>query len=218
MSPSLRRSLRDNFNISSFFPIQAECYTAIAEGKDVIGRSKTGTGKTLAFVLPILERLQRERVIAGRGEVSVLVVEPTRELARQVVGEIEKLSSDVKVLAVYGGAAFSPQSEALMRGVDICVGTPGRLMDHLDRGSCSLRKTLVVVLDEADEMLRRGFKEDIDVILSFANKKQKAQMLLFRSAQPPALSPQRSSRSIARLLISAPSLSVPVCLLQRDDA
>lgn len=185
MDPRLRESLRRNFRISAFFPIQASCYQPIVEGKDVLARSKTGTGKTLAFVLPLLERLKRERVVARKGEISVLVMEPTRELANQVTQEIEKLSPDTRVCAVYGGVGYGPQTDKLLRGVDVCVGTPGRLMDLLDKGACTLREVRVVVMDEADEMLRRGFKEDMEKIMAYANKGQrKAQMLLFSATLP----------------------------------
>ena len=184
MDPRLRESLRTKFRISAFFPIQATAYVPIVEGKDVLARSKTGTGKTLAFVLPLLERLKRERVVARKGEISILVMEPTRELANQVTQEIEKLSPETRVCAVYGGVGYGPQTDKLLRGVDVCVGTPGRLMDLLDKGACSLREVRAVVLDEADEMLRRGFKEDMENIMGYANRQRKAQMLLFSATLP----------------------------------
>ena len=184
MDPRLRESLRRNFRISAFFPIQATAYQPIVAGKDVLARSKTGTGKTLAFILPLLERLKRERVVARKGEISVLVMEPTRELANQVTQEIEKLSPDARVCAVYGGVGYGPQTEKLLRGVDVCVGTPGRLMDLLEKGACSLREVRCVVLDEADEMLRRGFKEDMEKIMGYANRQRKVQMLLFSATLP----------------------------------
>ena len=184
MDPRLRESLRRSFRISAFFPIQATAYQPIVEGKDVLARSKTGTGKTLAFILPLLERLKRERVVARKGEISVLVMEPTRELANQVTQEIEKLSSDTRVCAVYGGVGYGQQTDKLLRGVDVCVGTPGRLMDLLDKGACTLRETRVVVLDEADEMLRRGFKEDMEKIMGYASRQRKVQMLLFSATLP----------------------------------
>ena len=184
MDPRLRESLRRNFRISAFFPIQATAYQPIVQGLDVLARSKTGTGKTLAFILPLLERLKRERIVARKGEISVLVMEPTRELANQVTQEIEKLSPDTRVCAVYGGVGYGLQTEKLLRGVDVCVGTPGRLMDLLDKGACTLREVRVVVLDEADEMLRRGFKEDMENIMGYANRQRKVQMLLFSATLP----------------------------------
>ena len=115
---------------------------------------------------------------------SVLILEPTRELARQVRGEIEKLAPSVRVATVYGGVGYGEQQSALLRGVDICVGTPGRLMDLLDRGACTTRGTRILVLDEADEMLARGFKKDIDTVLQDINKRRKAQTLLFSATLP----------------------------------
>ena len=184
MDPQLRASLTKNFSITSFFPIQAECYLPITEGRDLIGRSKTGTGKTLAFILPLLQRLRAQRMQPGPRGMSVIVLEPTRELARQVAGEIQKLSRDVKLAVVYGGVGYGEQVASLRDGVDICVGTPGRLMDLLDRGSCSTRTTQMLVLDEADEMLKRGFKKEIDTLLSEVNKRKKAQVLLFSATLP----------------------------------
>jgi superfamily II DNA/RNA helicase len=140
--------------------------------------------KTLAFILPLLQRLKQDKIVAGRGEMSVLIIEPTRELARQVEGEIKKLSRDVRVVTVYGGVGYGDQQDKLRAGVDICVGTPGRLLDLLERGACTTRRTVVVVLDEADEMLQRGFKREIDQILGMVNKGKKAQMLLFSATLP----------------------------------
>ena len=152
------------------FPIQAECYHPIADGKDLIGRSKTGTGKTLAFVLPILERLKRLNTKPARGEISVLIMEPTRELANQVCQEIEKLNPRLNVVAVYGGVSYSHQQMKLSRGADVVVGTPGRLIDHIERKNLNLTKIQYVILDEADEMLNFGFAEDIEKILSAVPK------------------------------------------------
>ena len=184
MDPALRQSLAKNFSITSFFPIQAECYLPITEGRDLIGRSKTGTGKTLAFVLPLLQRLRQQRMTPVARGMSVIVLEPTRELARQVTGEIEKLSRDVALATVYGGVGYGDQQAALRAGVDICVGTPGRLMDLLERGACTTRATQILVLDEADEMLARGFKKEVDALLSLLNKGRKAQVLLFSATLP----------------------------------
>ena len=177
---------RTNFSITQFFPIQAECYLPITQGRDLIGRSKTGTGKTLAFILPLLQRLRAEAFRPGRNEMSVLILEPTRELARQVTDEIRKLSPSTRTATVYGGAAYGPQTDALRGGVDVCVGTPGRLLDLIERGQCSPRGTRVLVLDEADEMLKRGFKREMDEVLASVSKGgAKAQVLLFSATLPP---------------------------------
>lgn len=184
MDPSLLASLRQNFKIEKFFPIQAECFEHVVHGRDVIGQSKTGTGKTLAFVLPLVEKIRRLNQRPRSGEIGVLIMEPTRELAVQVAQEIKKLSPRTSCVTVYGGASMGPQSSALLRGVDVCVATPGRLQDLLDRGVCTLRNTHSVVLDEADEMLRRGFREQIERILGEKSSHGKRQMLLFSATVP----------------------------------
>lgn len=144
-------------------PIQQESLPHTLEGRDMIGRARTGTGKTLAFALPILQRLEpsRERSRLPRA----IVVAPTRELARQVAEEFEKTGVGLTTVTVYGGASYGPQENALRRGVDIVVGTPGRLIDHLERGNLDLSAIEFAVLDEADEMLSVGFAEAIETIL-----------------------------------------------------
>ena len=184
IDPLLKHSLKKNFAIKEFFPIQAECYLPIAEGKDLIGRSKTGTGKTLAFVLPLLERIKRMKLKPLRSEISVLIMEPTRELANQVCQEIHKLNPFLNVVSVYGGVGYGQQQAGLAKGADIVVGTPGRLMDLLEKGYCTLKETSTVVLDEADEMLRRGFREDIETIMGYITKPER-QTLLFSATLPP---------------------------------
>ena len=144
-------------------PIQSALIPVMLTGKDVIGQAQTGTGKTAAFALPLLNNLE-----PGQSYVQALVVVPTRELALQVaeaVGEYGQFSS-VRVLAVYGGAPYRPQINELRRGVDIVVGTPGRLIDLMNKEILDLRRVRTVVLDEADEMLNMGFIEDIESILA----------------------------------------------------
>jgi ATP-dependent RNA helicase DeaD len=147
-------------------PIQTAVIPLMLSGQDVIGQAQTGTGKTAAFGLPILHNL------AARPEgeapyVQALVVTPTRELALQVAQALTDYGRfrNVRVLAVYGGAAYGPQIYDLRRGVDVVVGTPGRLIDHINRGRLNLARVHTVVLDEADEMLSMGFIEDIEAIL-----------------------------------------------------
>ena len=144
-------------------PIQAGVIPLMLEGQDILGQAQTGTGKTAAFALPMLHALQPEM----KG-VQGLVMVPTRELALQVAGAIEKYGSHtkVRVLTVYGGAPYGPQIGQLRRGVDIVVGTPGRLLDLIKRGVLELSNLRTLVLDEADEMLSMGFIEDIETILS----------------------------------------------------
>lgn len=163
-------------------PIQAELIPVMITGQDVIGQAQTGTGKTAAFALPILQRLSTDR-----SNVQSLVLAPTRELALQVSKDIEAYGqfSNVKVLAVYGGAAYGPQISQLKRGVDIVVGTPGRLMDLMRRKVLDLSHVQTVVLDEADEMLSMGFIEDIESILS--DTPDTRQTALFSATLPTAI-------------------------------
>ncbi len=147
-------------------PIQAATIPTIMAGRDVIGQSETGSGKTAAFCIPAVERVD-----STKGATQVLILVPTRELATQVAGEVRKLAgkaSRIRAFAVYGGAAYEPQFAELRRGVHILVGTPGRLVDHLMRGTLDLATVGLVVLDEADRMLDMGFRDDIERILAAA--------------------------------------------------
>ncbi|MBH0231133.1 DEAD/DEAH box helicase [Halobacillus yeomjeoni] len=142
-------------------PIQAQAIPSIMEGEDVIAQAQTGTGKTLAFLLPILEKINPEAA-----EVQALVVTPTRELALQITKEVEKFKSeDTKVLAVYGGQDVAKQANRLKGNAHIVIATPGRLLDHIRRGTVSLDSVNHVVLDEADQMLEAGFLPDVQQIL-----------------------------------------------------
>ncbi len=144
-------------------PIQTSLIPIMLEGRDVIGQAQTGTGKTAAFSLPLLHNLN-----VGRGTVQGLVLAPTRELALQVANAMEAYGEHLgaRVLTVYGGQSYRPQLDGLRRGVDVVVGTPGRIMDLMDRGALVLSEVRTVVLDEADEMLSMGFIDDIETILS----------------------------------------------------
>ncbi|MFH2104172.1 MAG: DEAD/DEAH box helicase [Chloroflexota bacterium] len=144
-------------------PIQAEIIPLMLAGADVTGQAQTGTGKTAAFALPILNNLE-----PGQRLPQALVVAPTRELALQVSEMIAELGQfmGVRVLAIYGGSSYSRQISALKRGVDVVVGTPGRLLDLMERGVLKIQQVRTVVLDEADEMLSMGFIEDIETILA----------------------------------------------------
>jgi ATP-dependent RNA helicase DeaD len=160
--------------------IQQRTITLVIGGQDVIGQAKTGTGKTAAFALPIIQELKD----VGNGPASIVLV-PTRELAVQVSGEFENLSQSIKgfsTLAVYGGASIGPQIDKLERGVTAVVGTPGRVMDLMRRGNLALGGVKVLVLDEADRMLDMGFIGDIEWILEQTPKKR--QTLLFSATMP----------------------------------
>ena len=148
---------------SSLFPIQAQAITPLLQGKDVIGQAQTGTGKTAAFGIPMIERLNPKiKNVQG------LVLEPTRELAVQVAQHLSQLSKYVpfNVLPVYGGTSIEKQIHALGNGVQIVVGTPGRIIDHLKRRTLNLASVRIVVIDEADRMLDMGFVDDVEYILS----------------------------------------------------
>ncbi|MGH1492257.1 MAG: DEAD/DEAH box helicase [Acidimicrobiales bacterium] len=163
-------------------PIQEGVIPLLCAGRDVIGQAQTGTGKTAAFALPILNKMT-----GATGKVQALVVCPTRELANQVSRSFKEFAhfSDIRVFAVYGGQAYGPQRHALRKGVDIVVGTPGRLLDLIRRGDLDLSHAQTIALDEADEMLSMGFVEDIEIILkSFPNEHQ---TLLFSATMPSAI-------------------------------
>jgi ATP-dependent RNA helicase DeaD len=160
--------------------IQAATIPALLAGQDVIGMAQTGTGKTAAFALPILERLERRRK-----NPQALVLAPTRELALQVCEAFERYaahSGAVHVLPVYGGQSYGVQLSALRRGVHVVVGTPGRIMDHLSKGTLDLSELEYLVLDEADEMLKMGFVEDVETIL--ASTPDSKQVALFSATMP----------------------------------
>ena len=162
-------------------PIQRAAIPPLLEGRDVLGQAATGTGKTAAFALPIVERIS----VGDRGSAPIaLVLTPTRELAMQVSEAIHRYGSHVgaRVVPIYGGQPIGRQLRALERGVDVVVATPGRALDHIARKTLRLDRLAVVVLDEADEMLDMGFAEDIDAILEGAPKDR--QTVLFSATIP----------------------------------
>ncbi len=164
-------------------PIQAQSCKVISEGYDVVGQSQTGTGKTAAFGIPSLEMLDE-----SSKKLQLLVLCPTRELAIQVCEEFRKLlkyKDGVKVVPVYGGQPIDRQITALKKGVQVVVGTPGRVMDHMRRKTINLSTVKTMVLDEADEMLDMGFREDIEVVLS--DLPEERQIILFSATMPKAI-------------------------------
>lgn len=183
----------DDFNISSEIkeaidemgftkttPIQSMAIPDALKGMDIIGQAQTGSGKTIAFAIPILEKI----FIPDKSPQAIILC-PTRELCMQVADEITKVGSKIKklkVLAVYGGQPIGKQTRVLKKGVHIVVGTPGRVIDHIERGNLDLIGIESVVLDEADEMLEMGFREDIERILS--NTPHQRQTLLFSATIP----------------------------------
>ena len=161
LSPSMLRSLR-RIGYETPSPIQAELIPEALDGHDVIGQAKTGTGKTASFAIPILEMLEAR----GRGPQGIILA-PTRELVQQIVVEMTKLAhgQDIALCGIYGGEPIQKQLRALERGVDVIVGTPGRVIDHIERGTLYLGDIFHVVLDEADRMLDIGFRPDIERII-----------------------------------------------------
>ena len=164
-------------------PIQKAAFPELMLGRDLVGQAQTGTGKTAAFALPLLERLA-----SGQKTPQALVLAPTRELAMQVADSFKAYSAGhphLKVLAVYGGTDFRSQINALRRGVDVVVGTPGRVMDHMRQGTLDTTGLRSLVLDEADEMLRMGFIDDVEWILE--QLPQERQVVLFSATMPPEI-------------------------------
>ncbi len=163
--------------------IQAATIPTLLAGRDVVGMAQTGTGKTAAFALPIVDRLDLHQK-----NPQALVLAPTRELALQVCEAFEKYAGHLKgvhVLPVYGGQGYGVQLSALRRGVHVVVGTPGRIIDHLEKGTLDLSELQYLVLDEADEMLKMGFAEDVETIL--AETPDSKQVALFSATMPPAI-------------------------------
>ncbi len=179
LDESVLRALRD-VGYETPSPIQAATIPTLLEGRDVVGLAQTGTGKTAAFALPILSRLDLKQKAP-----QALVLAPTRELALQVCEAFERYAAHLRgvhVLPVYGGQGYGVQLSALRRGVHIIVGTPGRIMDHLEKGTLDLSELRFLVLDEADEMLNMGFAEDVETIL--ADTPEEKNVALFSATMP----------------------------------
>jgi ATP-dependent RNA helicase DeaD len=163
LSQEMQRAIAD-MGFEEATPIQTESIPVIMEGRDVIGQAQTGTGKTAAFGIPAIESID-----GSDRRVQALILCPTRELAIQVAEEISKLvkyKRDISVVPIYGGQAYDRQLRALKQGVQIVIGTPGRVMDHIERGTLQLDGVKKIILDEADEMLDMGFREDIEFVLT----------------------------------------------------
>ncbi len=176
-------------------PIQAATIPQLLEGRDVLGQAQTGTGKTAAFALPILSKLDPEQ-----RPPQALVLAPTRELAIQVAEAFQKYAAKIPgfhVLPIYGGQSYGPQLSALKRGVHVVVGTPGRVLDHMKRGTLDLSQIKCLVLDEADEMLRMGFIEDVEYVLKETPSER--QVALFSATMPAVI------RRIAQTYLKDPA-------------
>ncbi len=174
LSREMQKAITD-MGFEEATPIQAQSIPYMLEGKDVIGQAQTGTGKTAAFGIATLERINPQ----NRGLQAVILC-PTRELAIQVAEELKKLSKykrGIEILPVYGGQPIDRQIRALRQGVQVIIGTPGRVMDHLDRRTLKMDGVKIIILDEADEMLDMGFREDIEIIMRKIPKER--QTILF---------------------------------------
>jgi len=161
-------------------PIQAESMAFTLEGRDILGQARTGTGKTLAFGLPVASRLEPDKQ-KGRTP-RALILTPTRELALQVSKELDWIAPHLTVTSVYGGTGYHTQEQALRRGTDVVVATPGRALDYLRRNVLKMDAIEIAVLDEADEMLSMGFSEDIETLLNATPRER--QTMLFSATLP----------------------------------
>ncbi|MGZ4159853.1 MAG: DEAD/DEAH box helicase, partial [Neobacillus sp.] len=180
ISQELTNKLHE-FGVVTPTPIQERAIPYVMNGKDIIAQAQTGTGKTFAFILPMLEKIDSDVPY-----IQALIVTPTRELALQITDEIEKLIADLEgidVLAVYGGQDVEKQLRKLKRNVQIVVGTPGRLLDHIRRGTVQLSEISFLVLDEADQMLHIGFLNEVEDIIRETPTSR--QTMLFSATIPP---------------------------------
>ncbi|MTI67034.1 MAG: DEAD/DEAH box helicase [Firmicutes bacterium] len=208
LSKQLERAIQD-MGFEEATPIQSKSIPKLMEGLDVIGQAQTGTGKTASFGIPILEKVNTKDK-----NVQALILCPTRELAIQVSEEIRRLGKykkGIKTLPVYGGQPINRQIRALKKGVQIVIGTPGRVMDHMRRKTLKINNLKMVVLDEADEMLNMGFREDIETILD--DTPNKRQTVLFSATMPRAIKDiaknyQNSPKTIkvAHKMVTVPSI------------
>ena len=181
VSNAVKRAL-DDMGFEKLTEIQEKAIPLILEGRDVIGKSQTGSGKTIAFGIPAISAIDKDM---NKKYTQVLVLVPTRELAIQACSEIRRLmkyTHDIKTVAVYGGQMLSKQIPLMRQGCQIVVGTPGRVMDHIDRKTLKLQNLKMIVLDEADEMLNMGFREDIEKILR--STPDERQTVLFSATMP----------------------------------
>ncbi|KAM4744997.1 nucleolar RNA helicase 2 [Anableps anableps] len=200
-TPEQREGAFSNFRISKvtidklkargvtyLFDIQVKSFNPVYDGEDVIAQARTGTGKTFSFAIPLVEKLQTDSVELTRGRPpKVLVLAPTRELAIQVAKDFKDIAKRLSIACFYGGSSYNPQIDAIRNGIDILVGTPGRIKDHLQNNKLNLTKLKHVVLDEVDQMLDMGFAEQVEEILSSSYKKDSdanPQTLLFSATCP----------------------------------
>ncbi|KAL1197539.1 DEAD-box ATP-dependent RNA helicase 53 [Cardamine amara subsp. amara] len=182
IAPEIVKALSSK-GIEKLFPIQKAVLEPAMQGRDMIGRARTGTGKTLAFGIPIIDKIIKYNAKHGRGRNPLcLVLAPTRELARQVEKEFRESAPSLDTICLYGGTPIGQQMRQLDYGVDVAVGTPGRVIDLMKRGALNLSEVQFVVLDEADQMLQVGFAEDVEIILE--RLPEKRQSMMFSATMP----------------------------------
>lgn len=206
LSPEVLKAVAD-LGFEEPSPIQSAAIPVLLEGHDVVGQSQTGSGKTAAFAIPAIELC-----VASDRSVQVLIMCPTRELATQVADEVHKLSAHKKgmhAVPIYGGASYERQFYELKKGVQIVIGTPGRIMDHMDKGTLRLGTVKMVVLDEADRMLDMGFREDIEKILSATPKERQTVFFSATVSKPIRDLIERHSKSPKSVKIEQKQLTVP---------
>jgi ATP-dependent RNA helicase DeaD len=183
LSPEVLKAV-DKMGFEEASPIQTAVIPLLLEGRDVVGQSATGSGKTAAFGIPAVERID-----PAMKKVQALILCPTRELAVQVAEEMAKLAffkKGVREVPIFGGQSYERQFRALDAGAQIVIGTPGRVMDHMERGTIKLDNLKIVILDECDRMLDMGFRDDIERILS-ATPAEGRQSLFFSATMPPPI-------------------------------
>ncbi|XP_010511242.1 PREDICTED: DEAD-box ATP-dependent RNA helicase 9 [Camelina sativa] len=182
ISPEIVKALKAR-GIEKLFPIQKAVLEPAMQGRDMIGRARTGTGKTLAFGIPVIDKIIKFNAKHGRGKnPQCLVLAPTRELARQVEKEFRESAPSLDTICLYGGTPIGQQMRELNYGIDVAVGTPGRIIDLMKRGALNLSEVQFVVLDEADQMLQVGFAEDVEIILQKLPAKR--QSMMFSATMP----------------------------------
>src|SRR3954470_15984351 len=206
LSPELVKAI-DNLGFEQASPIQAEAIPLLLQGKDVVGQSMTGSGKTAAFAAPAIEKVD-----VNQKAPQVLVLCPTRELAMQVSGETHKLAlfkRGVHALPIYGGQSYDRQLYGLRQGAQIIIGTPGRIMDHMRRGTLRLEALKLVVLDEVDVMLNMGFRDDIELILQGTPKER--QTVFFSATIPRPIQQliEKYARAPQNVRMEQKALTVP---------
>ena len=214
LAPEVLHAVRDA-GYTHPTPIQQQAIPLALAGRDLIGLAQTGTGKTAGFTLPIVHNLLTTPLVDAKGEpvhrARVLILTPTRELAAQVEESFRKYGkhTSLRVVPVYGGVGIEPQSKALRKGVDVVVATPGRLLDHMERGNVSFDDLEVLVLDEADRMLDMGFAPQLNRIVNEIPRYR--QTLLFSATMPPEV------EALARKYLRQPVV-VQIALVEIVDA